>query len=96
MKATLKIATIIAATAGLAFAANALAQDAGVLKAKGCTNCHDPEKKKVGPSFKDIAAKNAGKSAELTAKIKDAKGHPKVNASEAEIKAGVDAILATK
>jgi cytochrome c len=92
----LKLASVLVAAGAFAVALNAGAQGADVLKAKGCTNCHDPEKKKVGPSFKDIAAKNAGKSAELTAKIKDAKGHPKVNASEAEIKAGVDAILATK
>ena len=93
----LKLASIAAAVAAFAVTMNASA-DAGadVLKAKGCTNCHDPEKTKVGPSFKDIAAKNAGKSAELVAKLKDAKGHPKVNASEAEIKTGVDAILATK
>ena len=32
-----------------------------MLKAKGCLNCHDAEKKKVGPSFNDIAAKFKGK-----------------------------------
>ena len=74
------------------------AADAGadVLKAKGCLNCHDAEKKKVGPSMKEIAAKKAGKTDELVAKIKDAKGHPKVNATEAEIKAAVEQVLATK
>lgn len=69
---------------------------ADVLKSKGCLNCHDPDKKKAGPSFKDIAAKSAGKSAELAAKLKDGKGHMKVNATEAEIKAAVDQVLATK
>ena len=75
-----------------------LSQEAGaddVLKAKGCTNCHDTEKKKVGPSFKDIAAKK-GKADALTAKVAGAKGHPKVNATEAEVKAGVEQILSTK
>jgi cytochrome c len=79
-----------------------LSQEAGaqaapdLLKAKGCLNCHDADKKKVGPSIKDIAAKQKGKSAEMVAKLKDAKGHPKVNASEADIKAAVDQMLATK
>jgi len=35
----------------------ALAQADDPLKANGCLNCHDKEKKKVGPSFKDSAAK---------------------------------------
>jgi cytochrome c len=69
---------------------------ADVLKAKGCLNCHDNDKKKVGPAFKDIAAKNAGKSDALVAKLKEGKGHPKVNASDADLKAAVDHVLATK
>lgn len=67
-----------------------------ILKAKGCLNCHDVEKKKVGPALKDIAARRAGKADEMVAKLKDAKGHPKVNATEAEIKAAVDQVLSTK
>ena len=92
-----KLIAVSLAVAALAFAAGARA-DAGAdaLKSKGCLNCHDAEKKKMGPAFKDIAVKQKGKSAEMVAKIKDAKGHPKVNASEAEIKSAVDAILATK
>ena len=84
----------------LASSAWILSHEAGaqgdVLKDKGCLNCHDMDKKKVGPAFKDVAAKNAGKSAELTAKVAGAKGHPKVNATEAEVKAAVDQVLATK
>jgi cytochrome c len=69
---------------------------ADVVKAKGCLNCHDVDKKKVGPSFKDIAAKRKGAQAELVAKLKDGKGHPKIAASDAEIKAAVQHVLATK
>jgi cytochrome c551/c552 len=69
---------------------------ADALKAGTCTNCHDLDKKKVGPALKDAAAKNQGKGAELVAKIKDGKGHPKVAKPEAEIKAAVDAALAAK
>ena len=89
------IAAVLAASAWL-LSHEVTAQTGDVLKDKGCLNCHDADKKKVGPAFKDIAAKNAGKSAELTAKIKDGKGHPKVNKPEADIKAAVDAALATK
>jgi cytochrome c len=66
-----------------------------VLKTKGCLNCHDAEKKKVGPALKDIAAKK-GNPGELSAKVSGAKGHPKVNASEAEVKVAVEHILSTK
>ena len=69
---------------------------ADVLKSKGCVNCHEADKKKVGPSFKDIAAKGKGREAEMTAKLKQGKGHPKVAASDAELKAALDAIMATK
>jgi cytochrome c len=67
-----------------------------VLKARGCLNCHEADKKKVGPGFKDIAAKHKGNKdaqAALVAKIKEGKGHPKSAASEAELKAAVDHIL---
>mgnify|MGYP003348151714 FL=1 len=52
---------------------------ADLAKSKNCMNCHDLEKKKVGPSFKDIAAKNKDNKdavASISAKLKDGKGHP--------------------
>ena len=61
-----------------------------------CAGCHDMEKKKVGPSFKDAAAKNNGKkdaAAGIVAKMKDGKGHPKVAGSEDELKAAVEGAL---
>ncbi len=73
------------------------AQD--VLKAKGCLNCHEMDKKKVGPAYKDVAAKYKGnKDAEATlvAKLKEGKGHPKVAASDAELKECIKAVLAAK
>jgi cytochrome c len=62
---------LIAAAAGMtvavfqsaAFAADAkLAQ--GELKEHGCLNCHDMDKKKVGPGYNEVAAKNKGKKVE--------------------------------
>ena len=91
MKAVLGILAIAGAlAAGAAFA------QGDVLKAKGCMNCHDVDKKKAGPSFKDIAAKGAGKQAEMVAKLKNGKGHMKVNATDAELNEAVKQILATK
>jgi cytochrome c551/c552 len=66
-----------------------------LLKAKNCMNCHDPNTKKVGPSFKDIAAKKPNVDAVVT-KLKEGKGHVKVAASDAEIKTMVETMLAAK
>jgi cytochrome c len=71
------------------------AQDA----TKKCMGCHDMEKKKVGPSFKDATAKNKGNkdaAGAIVAKMKDGKGHPKVAGTDGELKAAVDAALAAK
>ena len=86
---------LILGVAGALAAGGVQAQD--VLK--GCLGCHDAATKKVGPSWKDIAVKYKGdKAAEgtLVAKLKEAKGHPKVTASDAEIKAAVSQVLAAK
>ncbi|MGZ9080053.1 MAG: c-type cytochrome [Burkholderiales bacterium] len=66
-----------------------------LLKAKNCMNCHDPNTKKVGPSFKDIAARKPNVDAAVT-KLKEGKGHVKVAASDAEIKTMVETMLDTK
>ena len=81
-------AAILAIAAGAAFAQSG----ADVAKAKGCLNCHAVAEKKMGPSFKDISAKHKGDKdaeAKLIAKLKEGKGHPKVSASDAELKAAV-------
>jgi cytochrome c len=74
----------VLASASLVLAVDAAAQ-ADLAKSKGCTNCHDQDKKKVGPAIKDISAKKKP-AAEVVPKLKEGKGHPKVNASEDEIK----------
>jgi cytochrome c len=86
----------ILATAGALAAGVALAQSGPeVLKSKGCNNCHEADKKKVGPSYKDIAAKG-GDTKAVVAKLKDGKGHPKVAASEAELNAAVGHVMTMK
>lgn len=90
----------VLAVAGALAAGSAYAQSgAEVLKAKGCLNCHEMDKKKVGPAYKDVAAKYRGKKGaegELVAKLKEGKGHLKIEASEAELQAAVRHVLATK
>ncbi len=97
MKQMLKAAALAAAVAGLFAATGASAQSGqDILKSKGCLGCHDLEKKKVGPAFKDVAKKEQGKEKELVAKVSGAKGHPKVNASEEEVKKAVEYDLSLK
>ena len=87
---------ITAAALGLAAGTTALGQSGpDVLKAKGCLNCHEADKKKVGPALKDIAAKG-GDAKALVAKLKEGKAHPKVTATDAELNAAVTHILSLK
>jgi len=51
--------TLLFAVAGLVAATPALA-DMALATAKNCMACHAVEKKLVGPSYKDVAAKYAG------------------------------------
>ena len=85
----------------------AAANDATALAAKyNCTACHAANKKIVGPSYKEIAAKYAGDSgalAKLEQKVKSggsgvwgAIPMPPNNVPDADLKALVEWILATK
>ena len=92
-------ALLITATVAAAVASGVVLAQSDVLKTKGCLGCHEMDKKKVGPAFKDVAAKykdDKGAEAALVAKLKDGKGHMKINASEADIKAAVDQVLKAK
>lgn len=95
---------LIAAVATLAFSAQAAAPEEAMTKA-GCVACHMKDKKLVGPSFKDIAAKYKGQDA--TAKLVDKvrKGgsgvygpvpmspNPPDKINDADLKAAVEWIL---
>jgi len=63
---------------GAVYAADAkLAMDE--LKEHGCLNCHDMDKKKVGPAYKDVAAQFKGKKVEeLMAAMKSKPVHKNV------------------
>src|SRR5450631_3175336 len=80
--ASISVAASVAAT-GAASAQEALA------KRSGCLNCHAVDTKKVGPSFKDVAAKYKGKAdaeSMLVAKISGGKEHPAVKATADDVK----------
>ncbi len=62
---------ISALTIGMSMSAPVFA-DAALATAKNCMACHAVEKKVVGPSYKDVAAKYAGQAdaiAKLSGKI---------------------------
>lgn len=62
-----------AATLGLLLASGAQA-DEKLAQANGCMTCHQIDKKILGPSFKEVAAKyrgNAGAEAMLVKKVKE-------------------------
>ena len=64
--------TIALLVAGVGFAGHAAADEA-LAKSKNCLSCHATDKKVVGPSYKDVAAKYKGQGdavAKLAAKIK--------------------------
>ena len=96
MKAILTTGATLIALA-MAGSAQAQAKAEDLMKANGCMNCHAVDTKKVGPSFKDIAAKNKGKAdaeAALVAQLKAGKGHPAIKASDADIGTMVKFVLA--
>src|ERR1700730_12213575 len=85
------IAMTLVASIGLIATSVANAQEA-LAKSSGCLNCHAVDTKKIGPAFKDVAAKYKGKSdaeATLGAKISAGKEHPAVKASGDDVKARV-------
>ncbi len=55
----MKALTALTLAATLAFSGAALAS-ADLAKKNGCAVCHDATAKKMGPTWKDIAAKNKG------------------------------------
>ena len=71
MKLKRTLLTMASLAAGFAFCAPAMA-DLQLATAKNCMACHAVDKKLVGPSYKDVAAKYSGQkdaAAKLEAKI---------------------------
>ena len=80
---------VIAVVMAVGLVAGGAARAAGeedLAKKSGCLNCHAVDTKKVGPSFKDVAAKYKGKSvADVYTAWKAAKIHASVKAPEGDV-----------
>jgi cytochrome c len=58
------------------------------LARKQCGACHAVDANRMGPSFRQIAARFKGKpnaEADLRARLRSGQGHPEVKASDAEL-----------
>ena len=89
------IAIAVVASVALIASGAASAQEA-LAKSDGCLNCHAVDAKKVGPSFKDVAAKYKGKAdaeATLVAKLTKGEGHPATKAKPDDVKGLVKWVL---
>lgn len=93
MKRAIWVAGVLGA---LATAGASAADGVDLAKAKGCLNCHAVDTKKVGPAFKDVAAKHQGDGASLLAKLKSGKGHPKVSAGDDDLQTILGWVLSRK
>lgn len=73
---------VLAAVAGVAigsFQGAVFASGADEAKEHGCVKCHEVDKKKMGPAWKDVSAKFKGKSVdEVIAAMKDKPVHKPV------------------
>jgi cytochrome c len=97
-----KLPFTIAAVAMFVFVGNAFADPADDLIEKNkCHSCHTATTTKKGPSWADVAKKykgDAGAEAKLVDMLKTggADDHKKIAASDADIKAVVQKVLASK
>jgi cytochrome c len=104
----MKTVAAVFAAAGV-LAAGVAHADAGedLLKKSGCTACHAIDKKLVGPSYMDVAAKykgDAGAAAKLVEKVKKGGSGvwgqvpmpPNPQVSDADLKLMISYILALK
>lgn len=66
----LRITAAAAVAAGVMVVAPLAQADEALAKKHGCTACHQVDKKLVGPSYKDVAAKYKGQG-DAVAKLSD-------------------------
>ena len=94
------VSLLLVAASFLVMDAASAQSGADLAKAKNCMGCHDVAAKKVGPAFKDVAAKykdNKEAEAKLVTALKEGKGHPtKAAATDAELKTLVQYVLTGK
>jgi len=91
------IAAALVLISGVLLSAGPAHASADLAKAKNCMACHAPDKKLIGPSYKDVAAKYANDkdaAAKLATNIREGgvgiwgqipmPANPQVNADEAQ------------
>ena len=92
----LNLATMVVLAAWLG-AGSVLAQPGADLeKAKGCPACHAPDTRRIGPAWREIAARHRGDAAapeRLVTMLKDGKRHPRAAGSDAELRALIGYVL---
>jgi len=95
-----RMAWLLALVGALAAGTARAQSGAALLEANGCLGCHDMAAARVGPAFKDIAAKyqsDAKALSTLSARLRKGEGHPvKVEASAADVKAMLQVVLEAK
>ena len=102
----MKARTVAGAALALALAATgALATPEDAMNKAGCLACHNKDKKVIGPSFKDIAAKYKGQDvlAKLAEKVRKGGAgvygpvpmapNPPEKINDADLKAALELIL---
>ena len=93
----MKSIVIAAAAAAALLGAGTASADEALAQKSGCLTCHAVDAKKVGPSFKSIAAKFKGQAdaeKKLVEQLKAGKGHPAVKTSDADTATLVKWVLA--
>ena len=93
----LRAVTLLAALAACGVVSGQSGAD--LEKVKGCPACHAATATKIGPSYAEIASRHANNPAtleRLATLLKEGKRHPRVAASDAELRAIVNFVLSTR
>ncbi len=93
---SIALGTLVACVGAL-LAPAAIADPRAILTQRGCLVCHDFDRRKVGPAYKDVASRYHGQPdavEKLAAKVYGAKmGHPKTSVTLREAREAVAYIL---
>jgi cytochrome c551/c552 len=82
----MKSLLLVTVTAAGLLVGGAAAASEELAKEQGCVKCHAATEKKKGPSIAQMAADNKGKSADQVIADLKASKHPKIKATDEELK----------
>jgi cytochrome c len=95
----MKVLLAVAVASITIVAASAAQASEELAKSSGCLACHAVDTKKMGPAFKDVAAKYKGKAdaeAKLVAEVGGGKGHPTTKAKPEDVPTLIKWVLSLK